>query len=77
MAKYWGSAEYVDGAKLTVEQHAKALAEKLNLSDEQRAILCSELGNALVPAFSNAEGLRAILAAKQIERLLAQRCLAL
>lgn len=69
--QYWGENEAVDGAGLAVEDHAKAIADKLNLSEEQRSLLCSELGNALLPALNDAERKGALGAAKQIERLFA------
>lgn len=67
--KHWKANESVDGASLNVERHANELANALALTNNQRALLCHEIGNILVPAIIDAERHGADLAAKQLERL--------
>lgn len=46
----WEPDEKVDGAGLTLADHVKVIAQRLNLTTDQREVLVSELRNALVPA---------------------------
>jgi hypothetical protein len=59
-----------DGSGLPLPDHAADIASRLDLSEQQRATLCAELSNALLPALHWAErgDLRAV---EGIERVLA------
>lgn len=47
---------HMDGSGLDLAEHARELAERLDLTPEQAAVLVSELRNALVPGLTGDDG---------------------